>query len=269
LAPTDEERVQELADRYASQARAYRDLWAPLLEPIGRAFLRELESPGVARVLDVGTGVGTLLQTVQRAFPGALVLGVDRSPGMLALAPPTARLAVADASHLGLAGESFDLALCFFVLFHLPDPARALAELRRVVRSGGRLAAITWGSDVESDATRVWTEALDAHGAPPLEAFSDLAQHELVDTPDKLEGLFARAGWISIRAWQEPVERRLDLEQLVRLRTEVGRSKRRFDALPPDHRAACLASARVRLERLPAEAFLARGSVVHAVASAP
>jgi ubiquinone/menaquinone biosynthesis C-methylase UbiE len=269
LSHTEDERVRQLADRYASQARAYRDLWAPLLEPVGRRFLRELESPNVARVLDVGTGVGALLPAVQRTFPGALVLGVDRSSGMLALAPRTARLAVADASRLGLARESFDIALCFFVLFHLPDPARALAELRRVVRTGGRMAALTWGSDVESDATRVWTEALDAHGAPPLEAFSDLAQHELVDTPDKLEELLARAGWISIRAWQEPVERRLDLEQLVRLRTEVGRSKRRFDALAPEARAACLASARERLERLPAEAFLARGSAVHAVASAP
>ena len=79
-----------VADRYNQAAAAYRDLWAPTLRIAGRRLIRELASAqdGPAQcVVDVGAGVGTLMPELLWSFPGACVVGLDRSSGMLALAP--------------------------------------------------------------------------------------------------------------------------------------------------------------------------------------
>src|SRR5205814_5361757 len=108
--------TNQLAERYNQHAEAYRDLWAPLLRLAGRRLIRELASvqPGpVRRIVDVGTGVGTLLPEILAAFPSASVLGLDRSPGMLAHAPRERGMlhAVADARQLPLASAGADLVL--------------------------------------------------------------------------------------------------------------------------------------------------------------
>jgi SAM-dependent methyltransferase len=264
-----DDRVGQLAERYASQSRAYQELWGPVLEKLGERLLREVDCTGIARVLDIGTGVGVLLPHLARTFRGATVIGVDRSPGMLACVPNGPILAVMDASHLALAPRAFDLAVLAFVLFHLPEPIVGLVEAGRVLRAGGRIATATWGTELESAATQVWTEELDAHGAAPLDAASDLAQHELVDTPEKLAGLLASAGFVSIRSWSEQSTHTLGGEHLVRLRTSVGRSKHRFDSLDRASQSACLASARHRFAALRPEDFMARAQVVYSVARAP
>jgi SAM-dependent methyltransferase len=60
-------------------------------------------------------------------------------------AAPSADLAVADAQALPFADRSFDVAIANHVLYHVPDRPRALAELARVLRPGGRLYAATVG----------------------------------------------------------------------------------------------------------------------------
>src|SRR5438067_610355 len=86
----NDSQASQLAERYNQAAAAYCDLWAPTLRIAGRRLIRELASvqPGpTRRIVDVGTGVGILLPEILAAFPGASVLGIDRSPGMLAMAP--------------------------------------------------------------------------------------------------------------------------------------------------------------------------------------
>ncbi len=239
-----------------------------LLGP-ARRLVEELRGRRVRRALDVGCGVGSLLPDVREAFPLATVVGVDRSEGMLALAPRTARLAVMDASRLAVASESVDLVLLAFVLFHVPEPRRGLEEARRVLRPGGAAGAVTWGSELVSRATRVWDEALEAHGAPPLDFDSEVAQHELVDTPQKLERLFRAAGFVDIRVWAEDHGEVIGLERLVRLRTRLGRNRRRYESLDAGARAAFLADVRRRLAGLADEDFAASGRFVYAIAAAP
>ncbi len=239
-----------------------------LLGP-ARRLVQELRGRRVLRALDVGTGVGSLLPDLREAFPLATVVGVDRSEGMLALAPRTARLAIMDASRLALASESVDLVLLAFVLFHLPEPRRGLEEARRVLRTGGAVGAVTWGSELVSRATRVWDEVLDARGARPLDFDTEVAQHELVDTPEKMERLFRLAGFVDVRAWAEDHEHAIDLETLVRLRTSLGRNKRRYDSLEVGARGAFLAEARRRLADLAAEDLEAIGRFVYTIAVAP
>ncbi len=114
-----------------------------------RALL-DLAAPGPADVvLDAGTGTGALLAELA-ARPGAprRVLGVDASAAMLARVgalPEGWRVARADATRLPVADGTVDLATAAYLLHVLDAPARAaaLAELRRVLRPGGRLACVT------------------------------------------------------------------------------------------------------------------------------
>ena len=93
-------------------------------------------------VLDVGCGNGSYLQAL--AERGIDAIGCDLSLGMLRAAPAT-RLVNGDVQMLPFTADSFDIVLAPHMLYHVPDRAMAAAELRRVLRAGGVLVAITNG----------------------------------------------------------------------------------------------------------------------------
>jgi ubiquinone/menaquinone biosynthesis C-methylase UbiE len=105
------------------------------------------------RLLDVGCGPGTItVDLAARVAPGE-VIGVDRSPAVIAQAgtAPNVRFATGDVYALDFEDGSFDVVHAHQVLQHLTDPVAALREMRRVLRSGGTLAvrdsdygAFTW-----------------------------------------------------------------------------------------------------------------------------
>src|SRR5262245_22679039 len=95
--PAAREALANLMERYDRHAAPYRELWAPILRLGALPLVRELGGTGVRRVLDIGTGVGALLPDLAATFPGASVIGVDRSAGMLALVPEAYGRAVMDA----------------------------------------------------------------------------------------------------------------------------------------------------------------------------
>lgn len=264
---TREDAARKLTERYDREARDYRDLWAPILRQAALPLVRKLAGAGAERVLDVGTGVGTLLQDLVESFPGALVYGVDRSFGMLSLAPSEIPRALMDAGRLGLATGSMDRVLMVFMLFHLDDPLAGLREARRVLRAHGRLGTLTWGGELESRATGVWSRCLDAHGAAAPDPATE-TRHDRVDTPRKMEALLQTAGFEAPHSWEDELVCTLDAEHLIRLRTSLGSSKPRFDSLAPAARTVCLAEARGRMKELAAEDFVARGRVVCSVAGA-
>jgi demethylmenaquinone methyltransferase/2-methoxy-6-polyprenyl-1,4-benzoquinol methylase len=106
------------------------------------------------RVLDVATGTGDLAIEIARACPGATVIGIDPSPGMLAVAHDKIErrglgdrvlLAVGDAQNITLRNCEVDAATIAFGIRNVPDRAAALRELARVVRPGGRIGVLELG----------------------------------------------------------------------------------------------------------------------------
>jgi SAM-dependent methyltransferase len=136
------------------------------------------------RLLDLACGPGELAAAA--ASRGARVTGGDFSEAMLALAArrhPELRLQHVDAHALPFADGAYDAVTMAFLLGHLTEPARALAEARRVLAPAGRLAFAWWQGLERAVPFGTIMLALKAHGelevdlppGPPFEEFSDAA----------------------------------------------------------------------------------------------
>lgn len=116
---------------------------------VGAVFLDWLALPRSLRWLDVGCGNGAFTEVVVERSAPASVDGIDPSEGQLAYArtrPGAAqvRYRQGDAMALPYGDDAFDVALMALVIFFVPDPAKAVAEMARVVRPGGTVAAYAW-----------------------------------------------------------------------------------------------------------------------------
>ena len=115
----------------------------------GEIFLDWLVPPAGLRWIDVGCGSGAFTELlVQRCAP-AEVQGIDPSEAQLsfARARPAGRIAKfhrGDALALPFGDDNFDAAVMALVIFFVPDPAKGVAEMARVVRPGGTVATYVW-----------------------------------------------------------------------------------------------------------------------------
>jgi SAM-dependent methyltransferase len=128
---------------------AYERMMGTWSRLVGDVFLDWLAPAKGLSWLDVGCGNGAFTQMiVDRCAPSA-VKGIDPSEGQLAFARqrPAARVAQFDqgnAMALPYADNSFDAGVMALVIFFIPDPAKGVAELARVVRPGGLIATYAW-----------------------------------------------------------------------------------------------------------------------------
>jgi len=106
------------------------------------AFIEFLELGGQRRILEVGSGLGTLVSDVARNAR-ASVFGIEYSQNQLARTDKsgTVHFTRGDAHSLPYNNEAFDLVYSRYVLEHLAEPVKALSEMRRVLKPGGRACA--------------------------------------------------------------------------------------------------------------------------------
>ena len=161
----DESMVRNLA----AQAEA---IW-PQEEPI---FARNPPATG-SRVLDVGCGTGEILFRLARRFPAASFVGIDLEESHLVRARETCApfgsrvlFERGDALELSFPSAGFDQVICRHVLQALPDARRALLEMVRVVKPGGRLHLIAedygmlWCHPTELDSDGFWQRMPGLYG---------------------------------------------------------------------------------------------------------
>jgi SAM-dependent methyltransferase len=112
----------------------------------GVEFLEPFLDAGPREVLEVGCGTGFFARHVATRLPGSRVTGLDMDAARLAYArsrSTTANLSFERGDLLAMPfdDDRFDLVYCRFVLVHATDPTRALREMSRVTRRGGRVVA--------------------------------------------------------------------------------------------------------------------------------
>ena len=140
----------------------------------GATFLDCLAPPTELRWIDVGCGSGAFSQLLVDRCAPAEVRGIDPSEGQLAFARtrPAARLAQfqrGDAMALPFPDDRFDAAVMALVIFFVPEPAKGVAEMVRVVKPGGIVAAYAWDMEGEGYPGEAMRAGLREMGiTPPL-----------------------------------------------------------------------------------------------------
>jgi ubiquinone/menaquinone biosynthesis C-methylase UbiE len=137
----------------------------------GDVFLDWLRPARNLTWADIGCGNGAFTQLIVDRCAPAQVMGIDPSAGQIdyartRLASAPAELTTGDAMALPYPDNSVDVAIMALVLFFVPDPDKGLAEMIRVTRPGGMVAAYVWdlpGGGFPADA--IWVE-LAAIGRP-------------------------------------------------------------------------------------------------------
>lgn len=183
-------------DAWASGAayEPYVGRWSRL---VARAFLAWLAMPPGGRWLDVGCGTGALSQTILALAEPARITGVDASEEYVAyareqIADPRAAFIVGDAQSLPVASGAFDAVVSGLALNFMPQPERAVAEMERVTRSGGTVAAYVWDYSGQMQLMRYFWDA--AVALDPAAASLDEGQRFPICQPEPLAALFRDAG---------------------------------------------------------------------------
>ena len=192
------------AARWDAHAAGYETVFETLTEAFAARALDGLEPLRGAALLDLAAGAGGA--ALQAAARGARVTALDAAPAMVARirerarAPDAAVTAeVADGTApLPSSDAAFDAALSSFGLVLFPDPEPALAELRRVLRPGGRLAVVTWTEPHRFELGARLRDAGLAHDAEPPPSDDVPAQLRYAEPAD-FAALVAGGGFAEVR----------------------------------------------------------------------
>jgi SAM-dependent methyltransferase len=187
----------ERVERYARDA-------APRTRPFAEALVALLPPPVGAQVLDVATGTGLVaVEAARRVGPRGSVLATDFLPAWEPFVRTTASAAgVANvtfasmpAEALALPDASFDIVYCQFGLMFVPEPIRALREMRRVLRPGGRIGIAVWS--VPEKVGLFLIPRIVAPALPPTTSEASPSPMSM-GAPGLIEDMVAEAGFCDV-----------------------------------------------------------------------
>lgn len=170
---------------------------------VAARFVQWLDVPDGRDWIDVGCGTGALAAAILHAAAPLRVRGYDLSVDHVAAArarvgDPRAEFAQADATALPDPAHAYDVAVSGLVLNFVPEPARAVGEMRRVVRPGGTVAAYVWDYAGQMQLIRgFWDAAVELD---PAAAGLDEGRRFGLCAPEPLHDLFASAGLRDVQA---------------------------------------------------------------------
>lgn len=174
-------------DRYVGR-------WSRL---VAHDFLSWLGMPPGLDWVDVGCGTGALTARILESAAPRRIHGYDLSAHYVAAArdqiqDPRAGFGQADAMALPDAAGSFDAAVSGLAINFVPDPARAVGEMRRVTRPGGTVAVYVWDYAEQMQLMRVFWDAAVSLDSAAVD--QDEGRRFPLCRPDPLRRLFERAG---------------------------------------------------------------------------
>lgn len=246
-------------------AAAYEDFMSGWSRLAGERFLDWLAPEAGWRWADVGCGNGAFTELlVQRCAP-ARVVGVDPSQAQVAyartrLAAAPVDVHVGDAEHLPWADAAVDAAVMALVIFFVPDAARGVAEMARVVRPGGSVSAYAWDMDGGGFPYAALLEAMATVGLEP----SALPSADAARL-DRLAQLWASAGLVDVQTTTLTVRRRWpDFDSWWAVAQRGPRLAEPIAKLAPEVRETLLQRVKQRLP-LQADGSVAVEARAHAV----
>jgi ubiquinone/menaquinone biosynthesis C-methylase UbiE len=258
-------------------AAGYERWWAPVLAPSAVALLEQLDGEvrdGATELLDVGVGTGNLSRPALTRWPSVRVTGVDASREMVGATETLLADAgdglrrrftgrVADAAEMPFEDRSFDAAMSSFVLQLVTSRPKALREIRRVLRPGGRLAYVTWMRDERSFAPdRIFDELLDEFG---FDEDADDKGPRSGDVPsvDRAIGELRHAGFRDVAASRALLDHEFTVDGYIAFLTEFD-EETLFEDMGRRERRRFLAEFRERLMRLDPDELHFRAAIVYA-----
>ena len=221
---------------YFTDGQAYERMMGRWSQAVGVQFLDWLDAPKGLRWLDVGCGGGSFTELLLSHATPSKIAGLDPSDAQIAYArsrlpKENVELTVGSALELPFADASFDAAAMALVLSFLPDPAKAAAEMRRVVRPGGRAGTYMWVPKTGAPGFPFVRAGLELGLGKPL----PMPGHDAAQLPAMIS-LWQQAGFTSVEGRQIDVMAKFaSFDDFWDSNTAIAQSRSALSAIPvPD-----------------------------------